>query len=97
MIKGIFRLFVPKIVVSTLRSWQQKKSLNEWKSNGCPDPTPHIVKQMTIKEYHEKYKYEILVETGTYLGDMVEAQKKRFKKVYSIELKHWQLDEFLSG
>ena len=41
---------------------------------------------MTIQEYQDKYQYKILVETGTYLGDMVEAQKKRFRKIYSIEL-----------
>jgi len=26
------------------------------------------------------------VETGTYLGDMIEAQKTRFKKIISIEI-----------
>jgi len=51
-----------------------------------PSPPPHIVKQMTIKDYKTKYGYEVLVETGTFLGEMVEAQKKIFKKIYSVEL-----------
>jgi len=33
-----------------------------------------------------KYGSRILVETGTYLGDMVEAQKNVFSTIYSIEL-----------
>jgi 16S rRNA A1518/A1519 N6-dimethyltransferase RsmA/KsgA/DIM1 with predicted DNA glycosylase/AP lyase activity len=54
--------------------------------NGCPNPPPHLAKQNAIAAYHEKYGHSVLVETGTYLGDMVEAQKRRFKKIISIEL-----------
>lgn len=86
IIKNILKPFVPQILMNTLRNQHQKKLLNEWKNNGCPVPPPHFVKQMTIKEYQEKYKCQILVETGTFMGDMVEAQKTRFKKVFSIEL-----------
>ena len=63
-----------------------KEQLAEWEKNGKPLPPPHIVKQMAIEEYRKKFHAEILVETGTYLGDMVEAQRNRFKKIYSIEL-----------
>lgn len=63
-----------------------KKQLAEWEKNGKPLPPPHIVKQMAIEEYRKKFYTEILVETGTYLGDMVEAQRNHFKKIYSIEL-----------
>jgi len=60
--------------------------LDEWKKNGRPSPPPHIVKQMAIEEYQQKFNTKILVETGTYLGDMVEAQRDRFDKIYSVEL-----------
>lgn len=87
MIKKVLKPFIPQVVWNTLRKrWQEKSQLNEWNKNGCPVPVPHIVKQVTIKEYQNKYKYAVLVETGTYLGDMVEAQKKRFRKIFSIEL-----------
>lgn len=49
-------------------------------------PPPHIFKQEIIREYANKYNLKILVETGTYLGDMVAAQKKYFTQIYSIEL-----------
>lgn len=40
----------------------------------------------SILEYKRKFDYGIFVETGTYRGNMVEAMKTRFKKIYSIEL-----------
>jgi hypothetical protein len=58
----------------------------EWERNGKPSPPPHIVKQRAIEEFRKRFNTETLVETGTYLGDMVEAQREKFKKVYSIEL-----------
>ena len=55
------------------------------KSDG-PDPPPHIIKQRAIETYRQIYGHAILIETGTYRGNMVDVQKRNFKKVYSIEL-----------
>lgn len=63
-----------------------KDIIAQWKKNGKQMPPPHLVKQSAIKNEREKGNYDILIETGTYLGDMVEAQKHVFKKIYSIEL-----------
>ena len=63
-----------------------EEQLARWEKEGRPAPPPHIVKQTAIAEYRKKYNVDILVETGTFLGDMVEAQKSSFKKVYSVEL-----------
>jgi len=65
---------------------RQAKKLKLWKKQGCPLPSPHIVKQSVLKEYAKKYKIRILVETGTYLGDMIEAMKDSFDSIFSIEL-----------
>ena len=78
MIKKILRPFIPKIVLTLLNRQRQKYLLYEWTKNGCPIPPPHIVKQKTISEYRQKYKYTTLIETGTYMGDMVEVQKTMF-------------------
>jgi hypothetical protein len=86
LIKETAKAFLPQIVLNELTKSKAKKQFSNWQKNGCPAPSPHIVKQMTISEYQQKYQYTTLVETGTYLGDMVEAQKKRFKKIISIEL-----------
>tara|TARA_B110001454_G_scaffold216159_1_gene238916 strand:+ start:1162 stop:1818 length:657 start_codon:yes stop_codon:yes gene_type:complete len=73
-----------------LRNWlhakRQKKELIEWENEGRPVPPPHIVKQRTIRSFAEKFGPKILIETGTYYGDMVEAMKGYFNQIYSIEL-----------
>lgn len=86
MIKQILKSFVPKIILRILTEQKNNKQFEKWKREGCPLPPPHVVKQNTIKEYRSRYSSRILVETGTYLGAMVEAQKNAFEKVYSIEL-----------
>jgi hypothetical protein len=64
------------------------KIINDWKKQGCPIPPPPVVKQKLIRDTQKQYGYNILVETGTYLGYMVSAQKRNFKKIFSIELDH---------
>lgn len=60
--------------------------ISEWESRGRPVPPPHAVKRRAIRELAQKYHAKILVETGTYYGDMVYAMKGLFDQVYSIEL-----------
>ena len=52
----------------------------------APVPPPHVVKQRVLREYAERYELKVFVETGTYRGDMVQAMKPLFDKIYSIEL-----------
>lgn len=47
---------------------------------------PHEIKQWTIVKYKQETGCKVLVETGTYLGDMVFAQLKNFDRIFSIEL-----------
>lgn len=60
--------------------------ISKWIKDGKPVPPPHLLKQLVIKSERDKNDFNILIETGTYLGDMVEVQKRFFKKIYSIEL-----------
>lgn len=73
-----------------LRNWifilRQKGDFRKWEKSGYPIPPPHLAKQKIITEYQASYKITIMVETGTYCGDMVYALKKKFKKIISIEL-----------
>lgn len=77
---------LPEPISDCYLNYKYTKQLNAWKSKGCPLPTPHIVKQLVIKSYQKTHHIDTLIETGTYLGDMVYAQRKVFKKIYSIEL-----------
>jgi hypothetical protein len=56
-----------------------------WKLRGKPPRIPHLLKQKTVREYAEKFGLRILIETGTYYGEMVSAMKSRFDQIYSIE------------
>lgn len=70
-------------------AWQrskQHKEYEQWLLAGKPVPPPHRVKQLTVSEYASKYNLKILVETGTYLGDMINSVISNFDKIYSIEL-----------
>ena len=60
--------------------------IENWMAQGKPVPTPHAVKQEAVKYHAEKYNLNTLVETGTYMGDMVVSMKDIFKKIISIEL-----------
>ena len=64
---------------------KQIKELRNYKP-GKDRPLPHIMKQNILKDYAEKYNLKILIETGTYYGDMVEAMRKIFITIYSVEL-----------
>lgn len=54
--------------------------------NPTKDLTPHVIKQEVIINFQKKYSIKILVETGTFWGEMIYAQRKNFEKIISIEL-----------
>lgn len=83
MFKKLTKLLVPK---SVLKSQKDNQIISDWEEKGCPAPPPHVIKQRVVKEYRDKFRHKTFIETGTYYGDMVEAQKKHFEKIYSIEL-----------
>src|SRR6202020_2603520 len=56
-----------------------------WKLRGKPIRSPHLLKQRTVRDYAQRYGLGVLVETGTYYGEMVVAMKKRFAEIYSVE------------
>ena len=59
-----------------------------WQLRGRPVRSPHLVKQRTVREYAERFGLGVLVETGTYYGEMVAAMKNRFAEIYSVEYDH---------
>ena len=59
--------------------------LNKWSS-----PTnDHKIKSELVHEFRLKFQPKILVETGTYLGEMVYDQMMNFEQVHSIELSEY--------
>lgn len=58
----------------------------KWLRRGKPVPPPHIAKQMAIREHARRYGAHVLVETGTFRGEMVDAMLDVFDRIYSIEI-----------
>jgi hypothetical protein len=56
-----------------------------WRLRSRPARSPHLIKQRTVREYAQKYGLRILIETGTYYGEMVSAMRRSFDRIYSIE------------
>jgi len=75
-----------KIIRKFLLERKKNKEYKQWLKNDCPVPPPHLVKQLVIKELQKLYNYKYFIETGTFLGEMVDAQKNSFDKIISIEL-----------
>lgn len=73
-----------------LRNWVVRRGLKaelaKWERNGKPIPPPHLAKQRVLREYSKRYGLRIFVETGTYYGDMVDAMRAEFDRIFSIEL-----------
>jgi hypothetical protein len=59
-----------------------------WKLRGEPLHPPHLFKQRTVSDYADRYHLRVLVEAGTYYGEMVAAMKNRFGEIYSVEYDH---------
>lgn len=90
MLKSIFGYRLRKKEMNSFSEFMANKAAfhqyQEYISFHTDLPSLHIIKQNNVHKYREKYGFKIFIETGTYLGDMVDAQKSYFKTVYSIEL-----------
>lgn len=62
-----------------------RKKIFLWKLKGRPIPPPPAVKQMINKYYAAKYGLYTFIETGTYMGEMIDAVINTFSRIISIE------------
>jgi hypothetical protein len=76
----------PRRFLDIYHEKKEQLEYEKWNKEGNPIPPPHVVKKTVIREYQRKSEYNILIETGTYYGDMVLAQLDYFESIYSIEL-----------
>src|SRR5262245_52305735 len=88
--KQFLENILPQSIIDSYKIYRNRHAADgirkRWEAAGKPLPPPHTVKQEAIRRCQERSGYSILVETGTYKGDMILAQKDVFKKIYSIEL-----------
>ena len=57
-----------------------------WELRGRKGPPPGVVKRRMIRRLGEQFALDVLVETGTYMGDTVAALRPHFRRIISIEL-----------
>lgn len=87
-------IYIKRKIVSFLpsnieRRLYEKHFLNvyyDWKRNKQRGLTPPYVKQEIIKKYKKQFNLDVLVETGTFRGDMIYMMIPHFDLIYSIEL-----------
>jgi hypothetical protein len=82
-IKQAIKKTIPDDVLKLRRDLEARRA---WEKQGRPSPPPHIIKEELIRDYAKTFNTHILIETGTYLGDMVHAMKKTFSRIISFEL-----------
>jgi hypothetical protein len=85
-IKKIVSALLPQSIIEVITRFYLRLKLHLF---GPESFIPHDIQQRKtdlIKDFQERYQYETLVETGTYMGDTVEAQKMNFRHVISVEL-----------
>jgi hypothetical protein len=80
------RMVIPETIKSVRRSLKIKKDLRAWERLGQPVPPPHRVKEQTVFEYAQRFGIKVFFETGTYHGEMVEAVRRWFDQIYSVEV-----------
>ena len=82
-IKQVIKRTLPDDVLKLRRDLEARRA---WEKQGRPSPPPHIIKEELIRDYARTFNTAVLIETGTYLGDMVHAMKKSFTRIISFEL-----------
>lgn len=74
------------LVHDALSTRRQDRDYGAWLSAGRPVPPPHKPKRLVLQAIAREYGIRVLVETGTYYGEMIAALKDEFDTLYTIEL-----------
>jgi hypothetical protein len=86
-IKRTIKVFIPKPFYQIYCQQITKyRIIKQWKYEGRPVPPPELIKRIKVKKYQKKYKTKMLIETGTFLGGMIDAQRRNFREIHTIEL-----------
>ena len=69
-----------------LRRQHAKRVIEQWDRDGRPTPPPHEIKQQAVLDLAHRAHTHTLIETGTFYGEMIEAMRRHFRRLYSIEI-----------
>lgn len=85
-LRQIVKAVLPEFALRIYRTRRDNGVLEAWAAAGRPVPPPHPVKQRAVAEYARRFNCKVLVETGTYQGDMIWAQLPNFQRLITIEV-----------
>lgn len=73
------------------KRWIRSEALlkKQWENDNTHTPVPHYVKQEIITNCAQQYFLTVFIETGTYMGRMIESLKHNFEIIKSIELSEY--------
>ncbi|MFZ4454889.1 MAG: hypothetical protein ACOYOT_01580 [Bacteroidales bacterium] len=77
---------LPKWAFDIIKEIETQVEYSKWLKAGKPCPPNHSVKRVAIRKYQKESGYKTLVETGTYMGDMIYVQMNYFDELCTIEL-----------
>jgi hypothetical protein len=63
-----------------------RRDVANWVKAGCPSPAPVKVKLSVVKHYVEAYQTKTFIETGTFLGTMIEYIAATGVQCHTIEI-----------
>lgn len=86
MLKRSKELLRRTFVRDVVEAYRARKRLRSWERAGRPAPAPDLYKRAVVRAYGAAFRTRVLIESGTYLGGMVEATRREFAAVHSIEL-----------
>src|SRR5256885_102310 len=63
-----------------------RRDVQNWIRSGCPSPAPNIVKFHVVRHHVVSSGNRVFIETGTYLGSMLEYIATTGVQCHSIEI-----------
>ncbi len=83
--RNLIKRIVPRPVLELCRDHRDQRSIREYAVHQTAPP-PEAYKRQVVKDHGRAYEARILIETGTFYGDMLHACRKSFLQIFSIEL-----------
>lgn len=78
-----YQLLLPDAV----RQWRERTlAIRALRRDGWVEPLPHFLKAALVRREAREFRADVFVETGTFLGDMVDAMRGEVAEIHSLEV-----------
>lgn len=87
--RALLREMLPPSIVEPLRAWRAaRRDARDWEAYRRRPvvPPPHVVKVRALRDHARRFGLRVLVETGTFEGEMARKCRDDFARIHTIEL-----------